>query len=141
LLEDAAARFRRLHHERTLGVSAAAAGRRLDADAGLLGRVLDNLLDNAAKYSDAASPIDVSLAEAERGIAISVRDRGIGIGSEDMAHVFTPFFRGDRSRARDTGGAGLGLALSKRIVEAHGGRIALESRPGEGTTIRIWLPT
>jgi signal transduction histidine kinase len=140
LLDRAAARFRMLHPERVLEWGGAAVRQPLEADAGLLDRVLDNLLDNAAKYSDAASPIELSLAEADGGAAIVVRDRGIGIASADLSRVFTPFFRGDRSRARDTGGVGLGLALSKRIVEAHGGRITLESRPGEGTTVRVWLP-
>jgi two-component system, OmpR family, sensor kinase len=69
-----------------------------------------------------------------------VRDAGVGIAEEDQARLFTPFFRADRSRDRNTGGVGLGLPLSKRIVEAHGGRIAIESRPGEGTTVRVWLP-
>jgi signal transduction histidine kinase len=140
LLERAAARFRRLHPQRVLEMDAATGPLRLDADPRLLDRVLDNLLDNAAKYSDAASPIELSLAAAEGGAALVVRDRGIGITSADLERVFTPFFRGDRSRARDTGGAGLGLALSKRIVEAHGGRITIESRTGEGTTVRVWLP-
>jgi signal transduction histidine kinase len=140
LLERAASRFRRLHPMRVLDVAGTAGTRPLEADPGLLDRVLDNLLDNAAKYSDAASPIELSLADAEGGVAIAVRDRGFGIAPEDLPRVFTPFFRGDRSRARDTGGVGLGLALAKRIVEAHGGRITLESRPGEGTTVRFWLP-
>jgi signal transduction histidine kinase len=140
LLERAAARFRRLHPQRVLELDAASGALRLDADPRLLDRVLDNLLDNAAKYSDSSSAIELSLAEAEGGAAIAVRDRGIGIAAADLERVFTPFFRGDRSRARDTGGAGLGLALSRRIVAAHGGRIALESRPGEGTTVRVLLP-
>jgi signal transduction histidine kinase len=141
LLERAAGRFRRLHPQRPLAVTGAAAPRRLQADPALVGRVLDNLLDNAAKYSDASTPIELSLSDAEGGVAIGVRDRGIGIAPEDLGRVFTPFFRGDRSRARDTGGAGLGLALAKRIVEAHGGRITLESRPGEGTRVSVWLPS
>jgi signal transduction histidine kinase len=140
LLARAAVRFRRLHPQRVLELDGAAVRQPLEADPGLLDRVLDNVLDNAAKYSDAASPITLSASEAEGGAAIVVRDWGIGISSEDLQRVFTPFFRGDRSRTRDTGGVGLGLALAKRIVEAHGGRITLESRPGEGTNVRVWLP-
>jgi signal transduction histidine kinase len=73
-------------------------------------------------------------------VAFEVRDRGIGIDAADVPRLFTPFFRTDRSRARGSGGTGLGLALAKRIAEAHGGRIEVESRAGEGTTVRIAIP-
>jgi signal transduction histidine kinase len=112
----------------------------IDGEPALLGRVLDNLLDNAARYSEAPSPVEVSLGPEADGIVLAVRDRGVGIAEEDQARLFTPFFRADKSRGRHTGGVGLGLTLSKRIVEAHGGRIAVLSRPGEGTTVRVWLP-
>ena len=112
----------------------------LQGEPGLLARVLDNLLDNAARYSEPASPIEVGLRPADGGLELTVRDHGIGISSEDQARIFTPFFRADPSRARHTGGVGLGLALSKQIVQAHGGRIALTSEPGAGTTVRVWLP-
>ena len=73
-------------------------------------------------------------------VEIAIADQGIGIAAEDLPKMFTPFFRTDRSRARKTGGVGLGLSLSKKIVEAHGGTISLESEPGRGTTVRIRLP-
>ncbi len=139
LVDVAQGRFERRH-----------AGRRLEVrledvpsivgERALLGRVLDNLLDNAARYSEAPSTVELSLGAEAEGIVLAVRDRGIGIAEEDQARLFTPFFRADRSRDRHTGGVGLGLTLSKRIVEAHGGRIALESKPGDGTTARVWLP-
>jgi two-component system OmpR family sensor kinase len=139
LVEAAVARFSRLHAGREVVP-------RLDdvpdvqGEPALLARVLDNLLDNAARYSEPASPIEVSLAADAGGVSIAVRDHGIGIAPEDQARLFTPFFRADRSRDRHTGGVGLGLTLSKRIVEAHGGRIEVLSGVGEGTTIRVWLP-
>ena len=71
---------------------------------------------------------------------MEVRDEGIGIDASDLPHLFTPFFRSDRSRARKTGGVGLGLALARRIVVAHGGSLTLESQPGVGTTARVTLP-
>lgn len=67
-------------------------------------------------------------------------DKGIGIAAADLSRVFRPFFRADRSRTRATGGLGLGLALAKRIVDAHGGRIELVSAPDEGTRARVLLP-
>jgi signal transduction histidine kinase len=111
-----------------------------DGEPGLLARVFDNLLSNAVKYSDPSSTVRVRLQSRDGGVVLGIEDQGIGIAPEDQSRVFTPFFRTDRSRARDTGGVGLGLALSKQIVEAHGGRISLGSRPGEGTTVLVFLP-
>jgi signal transduction histidine kinase len=139
LAEEALGRFRRLHsgHRAELHAVDVPA---VEGEPALLARVLDNLLDNAAKYSEPDTTVELDVAPGDGGVTVTVRDHGIGIAPEDQARAFTPFFRSDRSRARDTGGVGLGLALSKRIVEAHGGRITLESRLGEGTTLRAWLP-
>jgi signal transduction histidine kinase len=69
-----------------------------------------------------------------------VRDRGIGVSAEDLPRLFTPFFRTDRSRARNTGGVGLGLALARRIAQAHGGDISVESELDQGTVFRVRVP-
>jgi len=74
------------------------------------------------------------------GASVEIRDEGIGIAEEDRAHVFTPFFRADRTEVRASSGLGLGLALARRIVEAHGGTIELESTEGEGTRVTVTLP-
>jgi two-component system, OmpR family, sensor kinase len=139
LLEQAVERFARQHPDRTLQVVREAAPA-LDAEEALLGRALFNLLDNAAKYSPAEAPVVLELRARDGGAVLTVRDQGVGIAPDDLPRVFTPFFRGDRSRTRDTGGIGLGLALAKRIVEAHGGRVALESALNKGTTVTLWLP-
>jgi signal transduction histidine kinase len=140
LVSRAAERFRAAHPGRTLEVAVDATLPVLDADAALLRRALDNLLDNAAKYSDPGEPVTLS-ARAEGGaLVLEVRDRGIGIDPADLPRLFTPFFRTDRSRARGTGGVGLGLALAKRVVEAHGGTIAVESGAGKGTAVRLRVP-
>jgi signal transduction histidine kinase len=140
LLDEAAARFRELRPSRTLALRAEPLPGPLDADPALLRRALDNLLDNAAKYSAEPAPVELS-ARAEAGaVVVEVSDQGIGIDAADLPRLFTPFFRTDRSRARGTGGVGLGLALVKRIVEAHGGAVEVESVPGRGTTFRLRLP-
>ncbi|MBK9518115.1 MAG: HAMP domain-containing histidine kinase [Anaeromyxobacter sp.] len=136
LVEDAAARFRARHPERKLAVEVAGDLPALEADAALLRRLLGNLLDNAAKYSDAPAPVALAARAAPGGLTLEVRDQGIGIDPADLPRLFTPFFRTDRSRARGTGGVGLGLALARRIAEAHGGSITVESAPGAGTTVR-----
>jgi signal transduction histidine kinase len=110
-------------------------------DSVLLRRAIYNLLDNARKYSEPGSTIRVSASARERGVTIAVADSGIGIDDADLKQVFTPFFRSDRSRARQTGGFGLGLALARRVVEAHGGMIEIMSSIGRGTTVVIKLPT
>ena len=112
----------------------------VSADRALLRRVLDNLIDNARKYSDEGQLITVRARAAEDGLEVEVRDRGIGVEPADLPRLFTPFFRTDRSRARGSGGVGLGLTLARRIVEAHGGTIAFESQIGIGSTVRIRLP-
>jgi signal transduction histidine kinase len=137
---EAAGRFREAHPGRELSVEVAPQPPLFTGDAPLLRRLLAILLDNAAKYSQAPAPVLLAL-RAEGGDAVlEVRDRGIGIDPTDLPHLFTPFFRTDRSRARGTGGLGLGLALAKRIAEAHGGTIEVESAPGAGTAFRVKLP-
>jgi signal transduction histidine kinase len=140
LLGGMADRFRADHPDRTLDLEVAGALPPVDGDPALLRRLLANLLDNARKYSEPPSPLTIAARPDARGVAIEVRDRGIGIDAADLPRLFTPFFRTDQSRARGSGGVGLGLALAKRIAEAHGGTIAAESAPGEGTTVRVTLP-
>jgi signal transduction histidine kinase len=112
----------------------------LEADPVLLRRAIDNLLENASKYSDDSQTITLTARSSGSEIVVEVQDRGIGIDPADLGKLFTPFFRTDRSRARGTGGIGLGLALAKRIVEAHGGSIGVRSTPGEGSTFRFTVP-
>ena len=113
----------------------------IERDAGLLRRVIDNLVDNARKYSDPASPVTLRLARDGDGVSLQVIDRGMGIDSADLPHIFTPFFRTDRSRTRKTGGVGLGLTLVRRIVTAHGGKVEVESQVGQGTKVSVTLPS
>jgi signal transduction histidine kinase len=103
--------------------------------------VLNNLLDNALKYSLPDSrPVEVSVVEAEAAVVVCVRDDGPGIPEQDLASLFEPFFRVDRSRSRKTGGYGLGLSICRRVVEAHGGTITAENNAGRGATFRVSFP-
>ena len=102
-------------------------------------QVLHNLVSNALKYSPVGSRVDVEVRQEGDEVLLSVVDRGIGISTEEMRHLFAPFRRS--GRARETApGVGLGLSVSRRIVEAHGGRIEVDSRPGVGSTFRVRLP-
>lgn len=137
----AAQRFRARHPARSLELSAVEELPAIEADAVLLRRVIDNLLENAHKYTpDQAQPIWLRLSSGTGGVRFEVEDRGHGIPDEDLPRLFLAFFRGERSRSRGTGGVGLGLTLAKRIVEAHGGRIEVESSRGGGTLMRVLLP-
>lgn len=140
LLRTAADRFGSAHPDRALDLQIDGPLPAVRGDASLLRRVLENLLDNADKYSDAGAPITLRAAARSGALGIDVEDRGIGVESPDLSRLFTPFFRTDRSRARGSGGVGLGLTLSRRIVEAHGGRIAVDSVPGAGTTFHLEIP-
>jgi signal transduction histidine kinase len=103
--------------------------------------LIKNLIDNACHYTiDDQEEVEISLSHDQKNVNIEVRDRGVGIKTEDIPKVTEPFFRPDSSRQRDTGGYGLGLYLCKLIVDAHGGQIVIESEPGNGTKVIVILP-
>jgi signal transduction histidine kinase len=103
--------------------------------------VVRNLLENAFKYSLPTSrPVEISAAQRADGIEVRVSDDGIGIPAEDVERVFEPFFRVDPSRSKSTGGYGLGLSICKRVMEAHGGSIAVERLAGRGTSFILTFP-
>jgi signal transduction histidine kinase len=104
-----------------------------------IGRVLNNLVGNALQHTPPGGFVRVNARREPRFIQVEVLDTGEGIQAEDLPHVFERFYRGEKSRSRSTGGAGLGLAIAKGIVEAHGGRIGLESNP-QGTRFFFTLP-
>jgi signal transduction histidine kinase len=103
-------------------------------------QILTNLLENSAKYSLEGAPIRITLQEAQGGAVISVSDQGSGISPEDIPRLFDRFFQAQRARERRQTGLGLGLYITKGLVEASGGRIWVESEVGKGSTFRVWLP-
>src|SRR5204863_10056053 len=111
------------------------------ADPTRLGQVFENLLSNAAKFTPSGGRITVTLERPNREAMVTVRDTGIGIASNALPHVFDEFQQADRSITRRYGGLGLGLAIARRLVEAHAGRIEAESDgDGMGATFRVRLP-
>lgn len=103
-------------------------------------QVLTNLLANAIRHTPAGGTVSVS-ARSDQDLVVEVSDTGPGIAPADLPHVFDRFWRGDKSRARDRGGAGLGLAIARQLVEAHSGRIWVESEPNAGSTFGFALPS
>jgi len=112
----------------------------LNIDAHRIKQVLYNLLDNSIAHTGKRGKITVKALEKNNLISVSVADTGKGIPSEDLPMIFERFYRVDKSRTRTTGGSGLGLTITKRLVEAHGGKISVESRPGKGSTFTFTLP-
>ena len=102
-------------------------------------RVLYNLIQNSIRHTPADGTIIVKANDSSQEVQIEITDTGAGISDEDKPHIFETFYRADNSRARDSGGAGLGLAIAKGIVEAHGGRIWVESKEGAGSTFGFTL--
>ena len=111
-----------------------------DVDPERIGQVLRNLLSNATTHTSEGGRITVSLKDDDSELSVTVADTGAGIPAEDLPYVFERFYRVDRSRVRATGGAGLGLTIAKRLVEAHGGTISVESEVGKGSRFTFTLP-
>lgn len=105
-----------------------------------ISQVVINLLSNALKFTPAGGSVDVRVEAGSEFARMAVSDSGCGIDPEDLPLVFERFYRADSSRSRDTGGTGIGLSIAKAIVEAHAGRITVESRPGEGSVFTVFLP-
>jgi heavy metal sensor kinase len=109
-------------------------------DAFKIGQVVDNLLSNAIRYSPKEGIVTLLASRTEDLVEISVSDQGPGMTSQEIEQVFERFYRADPSRQRETGGAGLGLAISRAIVDAHGGKLSAVSTPAQGTTFTVRLP-
>jgi signal transduction histidine kinase len=105
-----------------------------------IGRVLNNLVSNAIRHTRAGGLVSLMASRSDGGVRVEVLDSGEGIPPDALPQVFDRFYRGDTSRNRATGGAGLGLAIARGIVEAHGGKIGVESAPGAGSRFYFTLP-
>ncbi len=112
----------------------------ISGDAVMLVQVFLNLFDNAIKYNREGGRIRIVLREKPSFVRVDVTDSGVGISRNDVKRIFDRFYRVDKTLSRLQGGAGLGLSLARRIVELHGGRIAVQSNPGKGSTFSVFLP-
>ncbi len=149
LARDVCERLRPVASERGVALAGAAPGERagatavedgftVDGDRARLRELLENLVDNALKYTGAGGRVDVRLGRARGAIALEVADTGAGIAPEHLPHIFERFYRADPARGR--GGAGLGLSIVRAIVDAHGGSVDVGSEVGKGTTFTVHLP-
>jgi len=109
-------------------------------DTQAIGRVLNNLIGNALRHTTNNGRVSVWVRRTTQGVEVTVSDTGEGIRAEDIQHIFERFYRGEKSRNRGTGGAGLGLAIARGIVRAHGGDIKVESEIGKGTQFTFYIP-
>ena len=112
----------------------------IDVDADMITQAVVNLMSNAMRYTPEGGWVVVSVRADRRTVQIIVSDTGIGIAKEDLSRIFGRFWRADASRAREAGGLGVGLSVTKQIVERHHGYISVESELGKGTTFTIHLP-
>ncbi len=105
-----------------------------------LSLLVRNLIDNAIRYTRRGGRVHVGLTTDEHDAVLTVRDTGVGIPTRDLPRIFERFYRVDRARSRETGGTGLGLAIVRHVVENHGGRVAVDSELGRGTSFEVHLP-
>jgi signal transduction histidine kinase len=134
----AEAEVARARHDARCAIHSAISPARIVGDSTAISRVIRNLLDNALRH--ATSHVDVCVGSQDREAIIAISDDGPGIARENRTRVFERFVRLDSDRSRSSGGAGLGLAIVAEVVAAHGGTVAIEDRPGRGTTMLVSLP-
>ncbi|TWW12755.1 PAS domain-containing sensor histidine kinase [Dellaglioa algida] len=112
----------------------------VELDTDKIVQVIDNIMNNAIKYSPDGGEITCRLLETHKHVILSISDEGLGVPKKDLTHIFDRFFRVDKARSRAQGGTGLGLAISKEVIEMHKGKIWLDSSEGKGSTFYISLP-
>ena len=112
----------------------------VEGDETQLTSMLTNLIDNAIKYTPPGGQVEVTAAADEEEVSVRVADTGIGIPEGKLSRIFERFYRVDKARSKETGGTGLGLSIVRHVVKNHGGRVDVESTPGEGSVFTVYLP-
>lgn len=105
-----------------------------------MSQVLNNLISNAVKYTDNYGNIQITVIQENENVVITVKDNGCGMDDNDIPYIFERFYRTDKSRNRSTGGAGIGLTITRAIVQLHGGTIHVESKKGVGSLFKVTIP-
>jgi heavy metal sensor kinase len=140
LLEEARETWQPMASERGIEITTEGRDAEVLGDAVALRRVFMNLLENAVKFNRDGGRVTLSLEHGDRSVQVRVRDTGIGIPAEHLPKLFKRFYRVDKARSRESGGAGLGLAICKSFIDSHEGKIAVWSTPGEGSIFTVELP-
>jgi two-component system OmpR family sensor kinase len=140
IAHDVVTLLRPLAEKRQVDLTVSGDGAEVDGDPDLLREVVTNLVSNAIHYNRDDGRVDIAVWKDDSSACLRVADTGIGISPEDLPRVFERFYRADRARARDPGGAGLGLAVTRWIVESHGGQITCASEAGGETRFLVRLP-
>lgn len=141
LVKDTADQMRLLAEDKQISLKCAAAGPvEVEGDQGRVKQVVVNLVDNAIKYTGEGGKVEISVSLNNGNAVFEVADSGVGIPSEALGHVFERFYRVDKARSRQLGGAGLGLSIVKSICAAHQGRVSVESTEGKGSLFTVKLP-
>ncbi len=142
VIDDAVKKMSSVAKEKSIEIVTDTEDEEIHADKQSIYQLILILIDNAIKYSPQDTKINISAHKIDSKIKITVKDQGIGIPDKDIPHIFDRFYRSDESRTKaDTPGYGLGLAIAKKITEAHKGSIMVKSKVDEGTTFSILLPT
>ncbi len=132
--------FEKDYMTKNITVRIDAAKAEIEADKDKISQVLINLIANALKFTPKDGSVFIKVTEASNSVSFEIRDTGVGIGQEDLPHIFERFYRADKSRSRITGGSGIGLTIAKTIVDSHKGSISVDSKPGEGTAFNVTIP-
>ncbi len=142
VIEDSVADFRQRAREDNIDLKFSINGTttEINFDETRMRQIVSNLVENALTHTPNNGQVNVKLTGSDLGLELLVSDSGIGVSKTDLPRIFDQFYRTDQSRTRSTGGAGLGLTIVKRLVEAHDGKISVNSQPGYGTTFRVFIP-
>ena len=141
LVTDTADQMRLLAEDKQIALKCvASAGIEVEGDQGRVKQVVVNLVDNAIKYTGEGGAVEISVGVVNGSAVLEVTDSGVGIPSEALSHIFERFYRVDKARSRQMGGAGLGLSIVKSICTAHEGRVRVESTEGKGSRFTVELP-
>ena len=140
IAEAATATFAAQFAEAEIAFDVVAVPAVVSGEADRLRQIIDNLLSNALRYTEAGGKVRLSVSREGREAILEVDDTGLGIPADDLKNIYMRFWRGEKSRSRATGGTGIGLAIVSELVRAHGGRIEVDSEVGEGTRFRVFLP-